>query len=285
MQMKGEMQLRSDRLAVLIDADNVNSNWINPILDEMARFGVAHTKRIYGDWTTPQLSPWKEVLHEFAILPIQQFSYTKGKNSTDGALIIDAMDLLYTKNFDGFCLVSSDSDFTRLANRIREAGISVYGFGERKTPKAFVNACDRFIYIENIVPESQAKISDKQSAAKSKSASDKQSSVKSQPSAKDIEPESTTKSSPKSTQSTVSSKDLKDLLEKADNLIPGEEEWVELGTFGSYLTKIAPDFDSRNYGCKKLSDLVRATPFLEIQEVPQPKNPNLKLIQVRLKPS
>jgi len=145
--MKGEVQFRADRLAVLIDADNATS-FIEPLLKEIAKYGTANVKRIYGDWTSPQLSSWKAKLHQFAIRPSQQFSYTSGKNSTDSALIIDAMDLLYTQNFDGFCIVSSDCDFTILADRIREYGLVVYGFGEKKTPEPFVKACDKFTYTE-----------------------------------------------------------------------------------------------------------------------------------------
>ncbi len=147
--MKSEVQFRSDRLAVLIDADNASAKLIEPLLKEIAKYGTAHVKRIYGDWTNTQLSGWKDKLNKFAIQPMQQFRYSVGKNSTDSALIIDAMDLLYTQNFDGFCIVSSDSDFTRLASRIRESGLVVYGFGEKeKTPEAFISACDKFIYTE-----------------------------------------------------------------------------------------------------------------------------------------
>ncbi|QKX61681.1 uncharacterized protein TRUGW13939_08835 [Talaromyces rugulosus] len=139
------------KLAVLIDADNAQSSTINHLLSEIAKYGTTHVKRAYGDWTSPNLKGWKEKLLEQSIQPIQQFAYTHGKNATDSALIIDAMDLLYSGRFDGFCLVSSDSDFTRLAARIRESGLSVYGIGERKTPKPFVAACDKFIYTENLV--------------------------------------------------------------------------------------------------------------------------------------
>ncbi len=148
--MPSESPSRAARLAVLIDADNANASLVEPLLKEIANYGTAHVKRIYGDWTRPQLSSWKDKLHKFAIQPIQQFSYTSGKNSTDSALIIDAMDLLYTNHFDGFCIVSSDSDFTRLACRIRESGLVVYGFGEKKTPEPFQKACDKFTYTENL---------------------------------------------------------------------------------------------------------------------------------------
>ncbi|MGE4448900.1 MAG: NYN domain-containing protein [Azospira sp.] len=143
----------NDKLAVLIDADNSSASLINELLAEISRYGVASIKRAYGDWTTTNLKSWKEVLHKLAIQPIQQFSYTNGKNSTDSSLIIDAMDLLHSGNLDGFCLVSSDSDFTRLATRIREDGLVVYGFGEQKTPQPFVAACDKFIYTEILKPQ------------------------------------------------------------------------------------------------------------------------------------
>lgn len=147
----------SDKLAVLIDADNAQPKLAHELLNEISRYGTATVKRAYGDWTTQAMSSWKEVLNTLAIQPVQQFAYTSGKNATDSALIIDAMDLLHTGNLDGFCLVSSDSDFTRLATRIREAGLLVYGFGEKKTPQAFVAACDKFIYTEILRPEAVAK--------------------------------------------------------------------------------------------------------------------------------
>ena len=156
------------RLAVLIDADNAQAKAVHELLAEVSRYGTATVKRAYGDWTTQNLKGWKEVLHEMAIQPIQQFSYTSGKNSTDSALIIDAMDLLHVGVVDGFCLVSSDSDFTRLATRIREAGLPVYGFGEKKTPTAFVNACDKFIYSENLRQASGAAVDKKADPAKLK---------------------------------------------------------------------------------------------------------------------
>lgn len=145
----------SDKLAVLIDADNAQASLIHELLAEVSRYGTASVKRAYGDWTTTNLRGWKEVLHKMAIQPMQQFSYTTGKNSTDSSLIIDAMDLLHSGSFNGFCLVSSDSDFTRLATRIREAGLVVYGFGERKSPQPFVAACDKFIYTEILKPQSE----------------------------------------------------------------------------------------------------------------------------------
>ena len=147
--MQNNTQLKLDRLAVFIDADNATANIVEALLKEVAKYGTAHVKRVYGDWTSTHLNSWKDKLNRFVIQPIQQFSYTSGKNSTDSALIIDAMDLLYTNNFNGFCIVSSDSDFTRLACRIRESGLVVYGFGEKKTPELFQKACDKFTYTEN----------------------------------------------------------------------------------------------------------------------------------------
>lgn len=241
-----EVQSRSARLAVLIDADNANPNIIEPLLKEIAKYGTSHVKRIYGDWTQPQLGAWKTKLNELAIQPIQQFSYTSGKNSTDGALIIDAMDLLYTRSFDGFCIVSSDSDFTRLATRIRESGLLVYGFGERKTAQAFVSACDKFIYTDILDISEQG---EDQESGKSKN---KQLSGKAE-------------------------KQLIKLFRDAYDAISGEEEWNHLGPFGSQLTKISPSFDPRNYGYKKLSSLVQATGIFEVKA-------HNKSMYIRMKP-
>jgi uncharacterized LabA/DUF88 family protein len=235
--------LPSKRLAVLIDADNADPKLIEPLLGEVAKYGVPHVKRIYGDWTNPQLNPWKVKLNELAIHPIQQFSYTQGKNATDSALIIDAMDLLYTKNFDGFCLVSSDSDFTRLASRIRESGLSVYGFGEKKTPQAFVSACDKFTYVEILRNGTQP------------------SSVHT--------PGETTHAK------TLNKKAIK-LFKTAYEAVSGEDEWVHLGPFGSQLNKLSPAFDPRNYGHKNLSSLVIASNVFQVQ-----KNQSSLLIKLK----
>ncbi len=219
-------------LAVLIDADNAHPSTIEGLLTEVAKYGTAAVKRIYGDWTLPSLKGWKEVLLKHSIQPIQQFRYTKGKNATDSAMIIDAMDLLYSGRFDGFCLVSSDSDFTRLASRIREAGLTVYAFGERKTPEAFVTACDKFIYTE--VLHSQG----------------------------EIEQKSHKKSAKKLRQDTR----LVALIRNAIDANSDEGGWAELGSVGSNIVKQAPDFDPRNYGYKKLGELVTATELFDIDE-------------------
>jgi hypothetical protein len=211
------------RFAVLIDADNAQAGVIDGLLAEVAKYGEATTRRIYGDFTSNQLSSWKKVIQPHAIKPVQQFAYTTGKNATDSTLIIDAMDMLYTGRYDGFCLVSSDSDFTGLALRLREAGKHVIGFGERKTPEAFRKACHRFIFTDLLLPEAEA------AAA---------------PAAGDRKPKP--KPFPK-----------KQLLAAVDESAD-DSGWANLGTVGSYLNKVQSDFDSRDYGYRKLSDLVAA---------------------------
>jgi uncharacterized LabA/DUF88 family protein len=220
------------RLAVLIDADNAQPSITDALLTEIAKYGVASVKRIYGDWTTPSLGGWKAVLLEHSIQPVQQFRYTVGKNATDTAMIIDAMDLLYTKRFDGFCLVSSDSDFTRLASRIREEGLLVYGFGEKKTPKAFVSACDKFIFTE--VLRFQV---DEEPTVKKKSPNELKGDAR-----------------------------LVNLLRNALDAASDESGWAHLGTVGSNIAKQAPEFDPRNYGFSKLGELVAATKLFEVDE-------------------
>lgn len=211
----------NQKLAVLIDADNAQPAINEMLFAEIAKFGTANVKRIYGDWTTPNLGKWKEVLLHHSIQPIQQFRYTTGKNATDSALIIDAMDLLYTRRFDGFCIVSSDSDFTRLASRIREEGLTVYGFGERKTPSPFVAACDRFIYTEVLaVREDDSTATTKIPANKLR-------------------------------MDTKLTKLLRDAVEASSD----ESGWAVMTSIGNYLAKQAPDFDPRNYGYQKLTDL------------------------------
>ncbi|MFW5737456.1 MAG: NYN domain-containing protein, partial [Spirochaetota bacterium] len=221
------------RLAVLIDADNTRPDIIESLLEEIANYGVATVKRIYGDWTSTHLKGWKEVLLEHAIQPIQQFAYTRGKNATDSAMIIDAMDLLYTETMDGFCVVSSDSDFTRLSARIREAGLIVYGFGEQKTPKAFVGACDRFIFTEILRQEDE-----------------KEDGKKKTMSARELKSDSR----------------LVNLLRNATEDSADETGWANLGTVGQNIANKAPEFDPRNYGFKKLGELVTAIDLFIIDE-------------------
>ena len=231
------------RLAVLIDADNAQAAVIEGILAEVARFGEASVKRIYGDFTSPNSSSWKKVLQKYAIKPVQQFAYTTGKNATDSMLIIDAMDLLYTRRLDGFCLITSDSDFTGLATRIREEGLLVLGFGEQKTPDAFRNACNKFILTEVLRrPVAEPEVV---------------------PNKSERGPVVATKPSVPALESPAFPKEfvLAALEQSSD-----ESGWAHLGTFGSYLTKLQPDFDSRVYGFKKLSDLVKAKTDLFVTE-------------------
>jgi uncharacterized LabA/DUF88 family protein len=218
------------RLAVLIDADNAQATIIEGLLAEIAGFGEATVKRIYGDFTSPTSAQWKKVLNKFAIKPVQQFAYTTGKNATDSTLIIDAMDLLYTRRFQGFCLVSSDSDFTGLAIRIREEGLAVYGFGEQKTPEAFRNACNKFVFTE--VLRSVAESIGSTGAESSRSNATAQVAGKVEPS----RPESVVGDA-------FPSAFFRDALERASD----ESGWVSLAEFGSHLNKLRPDFDARNY--------------------------------------
>lgn len=217
------------RLAVLIDADNAQAAVIEGLLAEIARFGEATVRRIYGDFTSPTSAAWKKVLARHAIKPVQQFAYTTGKNATDSMLIIDAMDLLYTRRFDGFCLVSSDSDFTGLALRLREEGLLVLGFGERKTPDAFRNACHRFVFTE-VLREGP-----RQSAPAS------------------VEPTVDPGSGAQGGPADFPTRFVLDALEQSSD----DSGWAHLSTFGNYLIKLQPDFDARLYGYRKLSDLVR----------------------------
>ncbi len=226
------------RLAVLIDADNAQPSIIEGLLAEVAKYGTAHVKRAYGDWTGTSLRGWKEQLLAQSIQPIQQFAYTRGKNATDAAMVIDAMDLLYSGRFDGFCIVSSDSDFTRLAARIRESGLTVYGFGERKTPKPFVAACDKFIYIENLTyPDSAATRADElaQPAPRASAARLKGDTA------------------------------LVGLLRNAVEAASDDDGWAPLASVGHIITNQRPDFDSRTYGYAKLSDLIDATTLFEVE--------------------
>lgn len=227
------------RLAVLIDADNVSQKYIKYILDEVANHGTPTYKRIYGDWTKPQLGPWKEILLEYSITPIQQYGYTSGKNATDSALIIDAMDILYSNSVDGFCLVSSDSDFTRLAARLREAGMYVVGMGEKKTPRPFIVACEKFKYLE-------ALSSDVISEAVEESPTSKKQKVKPAPPVND------------------DMKKLAKTIRSIVNEISDEDGWAFMGDVGNRLSKRHPDFDTRNYGFAKLTPLVASMKCFDI---------------------
>lgn len=241
-------------LAVLIDADNASAAIVEGLFEEIAKYGLASVKRIYGDWTQPNLAGWKQVLLDHSIQPMQQFAYTKGKNATDSSLIIDAMDLLYTRRFDGFCLVSSDSDFTRLASRLREEGLEVVGFGEQKTPKPFVTACDKFIYTELL--------RDAGTASELETASSKTPSNTAQTAAGENKP-----LSPASTNNVKPQKVPIDFIAKVIDDNSDEDGWCHLGALGTNISKLRSDFDSRLYGHKKLSELIRAQKsHFELQE-------------------
>ena len=246
------------RLAVLIDADNAQASVIEGLLAEVAKYGLASVKRIYGDFTSQQLGQWKKVLLKHSISPVQQFAYTVGKNATDSSLIIDAMDLMYTGRFDGMCLVTSDSDFTRLAQRLREEGLTVYGFGEHKTPDPFVQACDKFIYTEVLraeAPEPAGPAAPVKPARKQPAK--KQAAVKTSAPAQ----ETAVPPAPPSPPAKAAPLPLPlGLLRQAIEEASDEEGWAHLGAMGAYLNKIKPNFDPRLYGQKKLSDLLRKQP-------------------------
>jgi uncharacterized LabA/DUF88 family protein len=245
------------KLAVLIDAENIPHSNIKGILEEIAKYGTPTIKRIYADWTKPHVSGWKGILLENAIIPIQQYSYSTGKNSTDSALIIDAMDILYSEKVGGFCILSSDSDFTRLVTRLREAGMKVYGFGNKKTVQPFIAACDKFTYIEIIAKTKE--IDNKATNQKGKAKANAEES--------DID--------------TINEKII-DLISSSINDVADEAGWAYLGDIGSLIIKKKPDFDSRNYGFSKLSTLVKSLKQFEIREK-ESSDSNTRLIFVRNK--
>jgi hypothetical protein len=237
------------RLAVLIDSDNTTASLTTELLEEIAKYGTPTIKRAYGDWTTQQLVGWKDELLRHAIQPVQQFAYTRGKNSTDSALIIDAMDLLYAGNLEGFVIVSSDSDFTRLATRLRESGMTVYGLGRRNTPPPFVAACDRFIYLDLLTQET-------------------------------TEPP---QRAPDDEEPAPPPPNLKRILSTAIGGTSKDDGWSNLSEVGSYLSKSHAAFDARDYGHTKLGELVRAQSYVEVKDVPGPTG--LSQLWVRLKPA
>ncbi len=254
---------RDIRLAVLIDADNVPYSNVKGMMEEIAKYGTPTFKRIYGDWTKPTISGWKKVLLENAITPIQQYSYTAGKNSSDSALIIDAMDILYTGKVDGFCIVSSDSDFTRLATRLREAGMKVFGIGQKKTPNPFIAACDKFIYLEVIaIPE------------ESESIVPVTEENKSAPKVPKVAKASVDKLNKKTVQ----------LIASSINDLADENGWAFLGDVGNLLMKKQPNFDPRNFGFQKLTSLINSLPQFEVDKRETEKK-NGKLVFIRNKVS
>jgi len=240
------------KLAVLIDADNIPTAHVKEMMEEIAKYGNPTIKRIYGDWTKPNLSKWKNLLLANAITPIQQYGYTTGKNATDSAMIIDAMDILYSEKVSGFCLVSSDSDFTRLATRLREAGMQVIGIGEKKTPNPFIVACDKFVYIEIIRKQTEKKEDTVEKDDKAKESLDK-----------------------------ITRKEIK-LISSTISDLSDEDGWAFLGDVGSLLLKKQPNFDSRNYGFEKLTPLIKSIGNFEIDQRESPKGRH-KLIFVKNK--
>ncbi len=243
----------SKNLAVLIDADNIPSAHIAEMMEEIAKYGNPTIKRIYGDWTKPHLARWKNVLLENAITPIQQYGYTTGKNSTDSAMIIDAMDILYSGKVDGFCVVSSDSDFTRLATRLREAGMLVIGIGEKKTPNPFIVACDKFIYIEIL----KMRVDEKESGSEDE------------------------KKGPKESVDKLTNREIQ-LIATSISDLSDEEGWAFLGDVGSLIQQKRPNFDARNYGFQKLTPLIKSTGRFEIEQREAPRSKH-KLIYVKNK--
>jgi hypothetical protein len=251
------METKQDlKLAVIIDADNVPSANVKAMMEEIAKYGVPTFKRIYGDWTKPNLAGWKGVLLENAITPVQQYGYTTGKNATDSAMIIDAMDILYTGKVDGFCIVSSDSDFTKLATRLRESGMKVFGFGERKTPNPFIVACDKFVYLEILKSPSNVKVNETVTS-KTKTAEhppipviDKQTLL---------------------------------LISSTVNDIADEDGWAFLGDVGNLLIKKKPDFDPRNYGFDKLTPLIKSLKSNFDVDERITDRANIKLVYIKTK--
>jgi len=253
--------IQTQKLAVLIDADNAQPSIVEGLLAEIAKYGTANVKRIYGDWTGTHLRSWKEVLLLFSIQPIQQFRYTVGKNATDAAMIIDAMDILYSGKVDGFCLISSDSDFTRLATRLREAGMKVYGIGEQKTPMAFISACDKFIYIEILAPPEEEEVD------KGKGKTGKK---------------TTTKRFSRKLAGNKLPRNIAKLIKTSIEDVADENGWAFLGDVGNLIMKKQPDFDPRNFGFIKLTPLIRAVDGIEIDER-ETSNRHVKHIYIKEK--
>lgn len=312
------------KFAILIDADNIGSKYIKIILDEISKEGIATYKRIYGDWTSPNLTPWKQVLLEYSVTPMQQYSYTTGKNSTDSAMIIDAMDILYSGKVDGFCIATSDSDFTRLSSRLRESGMKVIGMGEQKTPRPFVSACDRFIYIDNILKASaelqrqksadsrtnRDQKNDRGQSAQKADRNSKQDNKSVQKAAQKNQPEQ--KQSVKNTENQISISvsdaidalvadassddetsvtDIDTIIEAISTIVDeltedDDDGWILLSDVGNVLRKRYPDFDQRNYGFSKMTTFITTLDRFESKKVTEdPQNPKSAVIYIRNKES
>lgn len=271
----------SDRLALLIDGDNVSAKVITGVLAEIAKHGTASVRRIYGDWTLPNLGPWKRCLLEHSIQPVQQFAYTTGKNATDGAMIIDAMDLLYTGRFTGFCLVSSDSDFTRLAVRIREQGLTVYGFGEGKTPRPFISACDRFFYfhaLDTIPPDEVPPAVNTDHVVEA--AARRVAALTNQGNQAGAGVSPTTASAPSGAATGRLDAEALRILRKAVEACAEDDGQANLANVGTYLTKQSPDFNAANYGFSKLRELAEASGILNVELVRRPNAAPICMVQL-----
>ncbi len=254
------------KIAILIDSDNIASKYIRYICDELAKYGTATYKRIYGNWTDSRADSWKKVLLEYAITPIQQYSYTTGKNATDSAMIIDAMDILYSGKVDGFCIVSSDSDFTRLAVRLREAGKLVIGMGEKKTPSAFISACEKFIYLEMLLPEKPKKVVKKNTKSP-------------KPEKENTDSEQKTENKKEVTSKREIVKALTDIISD----VSADDGWASLADVFNLLTKRYPDFDARLYGFKKPSTFIRSLTEFETEARTIKEGQTATAIFVRIK--
>ena len=256
------------RFAILIDADNISDKYIKIVIDEAANYGVATYKRIYGDWTSPQLASWKSVLLENSIIPMQQYGYTTGKNATDSAMIIDAMDILYSRTVDGFCIVSSDSDFTRLASRLRESGMQVVGMGESKTPKPFISACNQFKYLDLLYSNQQEE---------EREESDERHN---QPGTKSTETLQTKQKKADANGKNI--KQVKRTISAIINQFSDEDGWIHSGRLGDQLSKRLPDFDVRNYGHSKLTLFIKSLSDYELGKMAN--GSGQKQVYIRLKP-
>lgn len=267
-------QEQEQRYAVLIDAENISDKYIKTIMDETANFGIATYKRIYGDWTNTQLNSWKTILLENSIVPIQQYSYTSGKNSTDSALIIDAMDILYSKNVDGFCIVSSDSDFTKLSTRLREEGMTVIGMGERKTPKPFIAACNQFKYLDILYSSMQ-----KAECPPPVAQTNKTSAQVAPPSAAEPAASAANDDADPRTSLDMIKKALTALVEESSD----EEGWIFVGDIGNQLAKRFPDFDVRNFGFKKLTPFLKSLNLFDVKSDPAGSGSRIRLVYIKSK--
>lgn len=258
------------KIAILVDGDNAQAKSLEPILTEVAKYGKATVRRIYGDWTTPNMQSWKALINGLSFQPIQQFAYTTGKNSTDGALIIDAMDILHSKSVEGFCIVSSDSDFTRLAARIREAGVLVIGIGKKTTPKAFIQSCEQFIFVENILPtDTEAMpVRDTETSKTTKKTTSKAPALKAEKKGKDKAKKSKAEKSDEIlNDKTEDKQELPiELLKKAFASVANESEEAYIASFGSAIRRLEPSFDHRTYGYSTFSKLLHAANIFEIKD-------------------